>query len=292
MSTTTNLTWQAILVDLLSEPEYRPAPRGMETAENIAGQYTVPMPAYLSLTARRVNVPFMLAEPAWVLSGSNRAADITPFMKAFGNFSDDGVFLRGAYGPKVVDQLGYVVDSLFEDPYSRQAYLSIWRERPGKAKDIACTTGMQFILRPGKVEGTAAQLHCVTTMRSQDIVKGFTYDVFTFSMIANAVRLLLQERLNKLWDGWSKRDKEDTPKSVVDLGDLTVTAGSLHLYAKDFDGSDLLAKARDWRDAAEEDTRIETVVDIVMKAETFTNFIETLYGVAEHCQDLLSLQSK
>lgn len=46
MSTTTNLTWQAILVDLLSEPEYRPAPRGMETAENIAGQYTVPMPAY------------------------------------------------------------------------------------------------------------------------------------------------------------------------------------------------------------------------------------------------------
>jgi thymidylate synthase len=257
---TTNHAWQRKLQDLLRYG-LQVAPRDKETREELAGQYTVPMPAYLSLRERKVNLAFMLAEPAWILSGSNRLEDLMPYMKAYQAFSDDGVFLRGAYGPKIVDQLHYVVDCLYEDLSSRQAYLNIWRERPQKAADIACTTGMQFVVRDGR-------LHCITTMRSQDIVQGFTFDVFTFSMVAQAVRILLAER-----------------GTYTELGDLTVTAGSMHLYRDPFGkGDDQFKKAADlWVPATDEDDRISRAVDGVMQAASYTDLIDSLYAEAKIC---------
>jgi thymidylate synthase len=253
----TNQRWQIKLEELLDHG-MEVSPRGKETREQVAGQYTVPMPAYLSLSARKVNVPFLLAEPAWILSGSNRLKDLMPYMRAYQGFSDDGVFLRGAYGPKIVDQLHYVVDSLAEDPSSRQAYLNIWRERPQKAADIACTTGMQFLIREGA-------LHCVTTMRSQDIVQGFTFDVFTFSCVAEGVRLLLAERGVR-----------------VELGTLTVTAGSLHLYRDPFGkDDDQFAKARDlWIPATDEDSTIAGYVGNAFEGGTYEEFRERLWCLA------------
>lgn len=272
----TNAEWQLKLDELLAHGR-EAAPRGKETREQIAGQYTVPMPSYVSLKSRGVNLPFLLAEPAWILAGSNRASELTPFMKAYANFSDDGIFLAGAYGPKVVDQFGYVVESLAADPDSRQAYMNIWRERPRGAKDIACTTGMQFLVRDDR-------LNMVVTMRSQDIVQGFTYDVFTFSCVANAVRLLL------------KAHGEEHPlggKREYELGDLTVTAGSLHLYRDPFEkGDDQFMKARTlWSQAVEEDEVIHRAVAVVMQAGTFEEFVHVLREEAELCRALLS-QSK
>lgn len=264
----TSERWQHKLVELL-EHGVPVSPRGRETLEQIAGQVRLPMPAFLTLSARSINVPFMFAEAAWIVSGSNRAAELDPYMKGYRNFSDDGVFLRGAYGPKIVDQLHYVVDSLFEDQSSRQAFLNIWRERPGKAKDIACTTGMQFFIRGG-------ELHSVTTMRSWDIVQGFTFDVFTFSCVAEAVRLLLAERgVN------------------VDLGTLTVTAGSLHLYRDPFGkGDDQFAKVRDlWIPAVEEDAMIERYVTMAYQATSYDGFVKQLWQIADDAKAELHARS-
>jgi hypothetical protein len=268
----TNAEWQLKLDELIAYG-LKVSPRGKETREQLAGQYTVPMPAYLSLAARKINLPFMLAEPAWILSGSNRLKDLTPYMRAYSNFSDDGVFLRGAYGPKIVDQLHYVVDCIADDPASRQAYLNIWRERPQKAADIACTTGMQFIMRPSLVEGCFPELHCLVNMRSQDVVQGFTFDVFSFSMVAQAVRLLLRER-----------------DVLCGLGDLTVTAGSMHLYRDPFGkGDDQFLKARTvWSQATDEEAHIHEAVAVVMRADTYPDLIEALYSEAELCRALLT----
>lgn len=228
----------------------------MEVRELLAGQYTVPMPAYIDLVARKVNVPFMLAEAAWIISGSNRLEDIEPYMKMYANFSDDGVFLRGAYGPKVVDQLGYVVDSIEKDQDTRQAFINIWRERPGPSKDIPCTTSMQFLLRDGK-------LNMVTTMRSNDVVLGFTYDVFSFSMVAKSVQLLLAER-----------------GIECELGDLTVTAGSLHVYERHYQEGD------EWiKDSTKDrDLKIGQIVTRVMAAETYGSLITTLREEAKNAK--------
>lgn len=254
MTNKTNTIWQEKLVECLHKYDYTSKPRGMEVSEIISGHYKVPMPAYLNLSSRGVNVPFMFAEAAWIISGSNRLSDIKPFMKGYAKFSDDQVFLRGAYGPKVVDQLGYVVDAIEKDNDTRQAVINIWRERPGQSKDIPCTISMQFLLRN-------KMLQAVVTMRSQDIVLGFTYDVFTFSMVANAVRLLLAER-----------------GIDCELGSLYVNAGSMHLYKQHYD------KARNEFMLVNEDHLVsDEIATIMMQATTYEKLIAALeYKAVNH----------
>lgn len=263
----TNHVWQDELARLL-EHGATVSPRGRETREVLAGQVRLPMPAFLSLSARKVNVPFMLAEPAWILSGSNRLKDLIPYMRAYQAFSDDGVFLRGAYGPKIVDQIHYVVDCLEADRSSRQAYINIWRERPQKAADIACTTGMQFMVRDDL-------LHCITTMRSWDVVQGFTFDVFTFSCVAQAVRLLLRER-----------------DVHVGLGSLTVTAGSLHLYRDPFGkGDDQFERARDWIEETEVDLAVGQHVFDALQGDTYEELRRNLWRAADDARGFINLDA-
>lgn len=242
----TNSIWQEKLSECLDNYDFVSKPRGMQVREIISGSYKVPMPAFIDLKERKVNLAFMFAEAAWIVSGSNRLEDITPYMKMYSNFSDDQIFLRGAYGPKIVDQLGYVVDSLEKDKDSRQAVLNIWRERPGVSKDIPCTTQMQFLIRDGK-------LNLVTTMRSNDIVLGYTYDVFTFSMVAKSVQLLLKER-----------------GIEISLGDLYVNVGSLHIYKTHYD------EAEKWINATSRDGKINRAVSEIEKAETYSDLIKIL----------------
>jgi hypothetical protein len=131
------------------------------------------------------------------------------YSRHIASFSDDGHYFSGAYGPKVVDQLRYVIDSLVKDPDSRQAVLTIWRENPRDSRDIPCTVAIQWLVRDG-------ELHCVDTMRSSDVWLGIVYDWFNFSMLSAYVLLLLRER--------------NAAFNEVGLGTLRLTAGSEHLY--------------------------------------------------------------
>lgn len=252
-SNPTNDEWKKKVEETLWDYDQIVSPRGMQVREKINGHYTVPMPAFIDLVDREVNASFMFAEAAWILSGSNRLSDITPYMKGYAKFSDDGEFMRGAYGPKVVDQLPYVVEALENDIDSRQAVLTIWRERPGPSKDIPCTVAMQFFIRAHKTE-EEPKLHAVVTMRSNDIILGFTYDVFTFSMVAKAVQLLLAER-----------------GIDVTLGNLHVNAGSLHLYDNYYD------RAEKWLDSEKRDRSIgKAVIEVLDRATTYEELIESL----------------
>jgi thymidylate synthase len=160
----------------------------------------------------------MMAEAWWILTGQNKLETIQRYSKQIKEFSDDGIFFMGAYGPKVVDQLPYILDSLVKDPSSRQAVLSIWRERPRSSRDIPCTLTLQFFIRDSR-------LHCCANMRSSDIWLGWPYDVFNFSMISK----YLVELLNK--------DEE-----LISLGNLYFTAGSQHLYDVNFEAANEIIK--------------------------------------------------
>lgn len=244
----TNKAWLELL-DHIELNGKETSPRGILVKEVISASYDVPMPAFISLSKREANYSFMFAEAAWIISGSNRLAEIEPYMKNYRNFSDDGILLNGAYGPKVVDQLRYVVNTLVLDKDSRQAVINIWRERPGPSKDIPCTLSMQFLIRNDK-------LHVVTTMRSQDIVLGFTYDVFTFSMVAKAVQLLLRES-----------------GLEVNLGNLYVNVGSLHLY------HDFYERVGDYKTSSVYDGEIINDASN-FTAETYEKLIEDLKRLA------------
>lgn len=185
-------------------------PRGRGTQEIINGTACFDMTRpIITMVDRKLNYKFMAAEAYWILSGRNDVEFLSKHVSAMKNFSDDGVFLSGAYGPAVVDQLPYIVKTLTEDKESRQAVMTIWRPRPGPSKDIPCTISVQFLIRSN-------MLFTVYNMRSSDVWLGVPYDWFSFSCLSAYVALLLRKQYPHLR-----------------LGTLSYNAGSCHMYDDD-----------------------------------------------------------
>mgnify|MGYP003638851966 CR=1 FL=1 len=187
----------------------RTMPRGVPTRELRGVSLRLNQPDQANLVDRKgMNIRFAMAEFAWILTGQNSTALITKFNKQIGNYSDDGNVMAGAYGPPLADQLPWVIQQLRDDPDTRQAVLTLWRPRPAKSKDIPCTLSMQFFIRSGKLE-------MMTTMRSNDCVLGFPYDVFVFTMIQRYVASAL----------------------ACQVGTYHHHVGSFHVYERDVDAA-------------------------------------------------------
>lgn len=197
------------------------SPRGMLCLEVEHLRFRARMwDCVLSLPERKLSYKFMAAEAYWILSGDNRVETITPYNPNIAQFSDDGVTYFGAYGPKVVSQIDYVVKALAEDINTRQAVLTIWRENPPKTKDVPCTISLVFQIRRGL-------LNCHAFMRSSDAWLGLPYDTFNFSMVAAYIRARL---------------KETGIYQNIALGDLYLTAASAHLYQSDVEKAQKIIK--------------------------------------------------
>jgi thymidylate synthase len=214
-----DLQWRTLLRSLCTNG-FDQSPRGLETVELLACQSVVSMThPVVSAPTRKLSYQFMAAEALWIMNGDCRVATIAPFAPSIAKFSDDGVRFFGAYGPKVVQQLPYVVNKLMQDPSSRQAVLTIWRENPPITRDYPCTVAVQWMIRNGV-------LHCVDTMRSSDIWLGWPYDIFNFSMLSLLIGLRLREC-----------------GIQVELGSICLNAGSQHLYQKNMKGAlDVIAE--------------------------------------------------
>lgn len=205
------LAWLEALNEVYTNGEEY-APRGMRTKELLSFTSAIDMRfPVVHIPERKMGFKFMSAEAAWILSGDNRVETIKPFSRDIANFSDDGVFFHGAYGPQVIEQLSYICRILSEDQDTRQAVMTIWRKNPGQTKDVPCTVAVQWLIRDG-------QLHCVDTMRSSDLWLGWPYDVFNFSMLSYYIRSFLQ-----YYQGIE-----------VEIGNLYLVAGSQHIYERNF----------------------------------------------------------
>jgi thymidylate synthase len=205
---TADLAWHraydnAVAGDLVS-------PRGMETFEVLNVTHTIDM-RYPVVTSkeRKLNYRAMAAEALWILGGSNRLEDIEPWLPRMREFSDNGITLAGAYGPRIHQQMKYVVETLVNDPDSRQATLTTWMPNPASSKDIPCTVAMDFKIRRDK-------LHLSVFMRSSDVWLGLPYDIFSFACIAYTAVIILRDTF-----------------IALDPGMLWITAASSHVYAKD-----------------------------------------------------------
>ena len=210
-----NLYYKKKIWEIYHKPEFVTKPRGLKIAEVLNDSWIIDMDNPIILNeARKLSYDFMFGEAAWMLSGKNDVATVSKYAGAIKRFSDNGITFFGAYGPKIIDQLPYVLDILEKDQDTRQAVLNIWRENPRSSKDIPCTLSLQFFLR--KASDTL-WLHTVATMRSNDIYLGTPYDSFNFSAISFYLALLLNER-----------------GIECKLGKLNIQAGSRHLYETDF----------------------------------------------------------
>jgi thymidylate synthase len=126
----------------------------------------------------------------------------------FGSEWDDAM-----WEGRPVSQWEWALRSMVKDPDTRQAIMHINRPNHQQdwVKDFPCTLSLQMLLRDGKV-------HCVAHMRSNDLVKGTTFDVPMFGFFQET----FVHHLNAL----SGRDP-------VGLGHLTLVANSSHLYDRD-----------------------------------------------------------
>lgn len=214
LSRTINKVWIDHIYDLLHHG-IDVSPRGQHTKEINNKQITIDMNyPVLGYPSRHLSYKYCAAEAYWILSGDNRTETLVPYNKNMAAYSDDGITYFGAYGPKIVSQIDYVVATLAKDQYSRQAGLTIWRENPPATKDVPCTVAIFFYIREYK-------LNLSVFMRSSDAWLGVPYDIFTFSMLGCYTVAELKNKYNL----------------DVDLGSLTITAVSSHLYSQNFDAA-------------------------------------------------------
>lgn len=194
------------------------SPRGQKTKEVRGFTLRIADPTDSLLTGAirpQFSPAIAAAEAAQLIGGVSDPMLMGRIAPNFLNFMNGGSFL-GAYGPRIRTQLPQLINVLKKDASSRQALLQIWRPQDDLwadgAKDIPCTTSMQFFIRNDK-------LNMHTYMRSNDVHWGLVYDIFQFSQMLCTVAHALN----------------------LDVGEYVHTAGSMHVYERDFEKVDGIA---------------------------------------------------
>jgi hypothetical protein len=151
---------------------------------------------------------YMAAEPMWVLEGSANLHHFPEIYRIQLPYSDNGVTVYGAYGPRYKLQKQNVIDRLNNDINTRQAVMSLWRKNPAIMKDISCTVSLQWLVRDGAI-------NTIVNMRSSDVGLGLPYDMLTFVCMTADIASNLAE--------------------PVELGVCHINAGSRHIYEDQWD---------------------------------------------------------
>ncbi len=164
--------------------------------------------------ARKINLPAAVARFVWMMAGSDRLADIAFYEPKVKRFSDDGVSVPGSnYGERMLqprpglNQLVSVIERLRKDPASRRAAVAIYHPEDAarESRDVPCTFGIFYHIRGGA-------LYSTTVMRSNNAFNLLPYNLFEFSLLAEAVARELG----------------------IDFAGLTHQAISMHVYERDF----------------------------------------------------------
>lgn len=225
-----NVSSYATLVRQVAERGTRVKVRGEWTRELVGAslRYVSPYaPMLPHATTRRVNQKLAAVEALSLLAGTAER-DLT--LAAAPSYSKVLVsqspadFEHAAYGPRLDRSLQTVVDKLVEDPTTRQAVLSIWRQDDlDHDGDKPCTLSVQFLYRHN-------QLHMIVTMRSNDVWLGLAYDAFVFNQLHLTVTNELTHRtgvevkpLNYYHQPASLHLYERNVEAALDL---TTTAGT------------------------------------------------------------------
>lgn len=203
--------WDQLLAYLL-EHGNPTAPRATATKEklNVSLHVENPRSNILVNNTRNLGYRAMVAEWLWIASGTNKLEPLLYYNKNYAKFSDDGVTLYGAYGPRIRAVWNTVAELLKYDPDSRQGVISIWAPDTRRdTKDTPCTLSLQFIIRKNR-------LHLTVNMRSSDAWLGLPNDFYVFSQLQNEMACNVEQN----------------------MGNLTMNLGSSHLYSTNFEAAE------------------------------------------------------
>lgn len=206
-------------------------PRGTITKELLNYNISLfnPRNRIINFKDRKTNLKYLLGELVWYFSGSNDPAGILPYSKFWDSIRNPDGTINSNYGYRMfghhkesevdrdgdapTSQWNAVIDILQKDKDSRQALMNIHlpADRWIGNKDVPCTLTLQFFIREDR-------LHMIVNMRSNDIVLGFTNDVFQFTMLQECMALELRKTYPSL-----------------DMGHYYHNAGSMHIYDRHFE---------------------------------------------------------
>jgi len=187
------------------------APRGMKVKEVLGAAITILNPAdnIVYSDIRKMSARYLCGEYLWYKSASNKLEDIAVYSNFWDHIANPDGTVNSGYGYHLFNgEWDKLVADMKRDPDTRQGVIQIPINANKGTKDVPCTSSLQFILRDGK-------LNMIVYMRSNDIWKGFVYDLFNFTMF----QLELAKTLG------------------VEIGWYKHMVGSLHLYEPDFKDS-------------------------------------------------------
>ena len=213
-----NSAWLKLLLGIVDEGR-ESAPRGLRIKEKLCNTVVVDMTQpIVTVKARKMGYCFMAAEAWCIITGRNDVSSIKPYSPHIASFSNDGYRFDGAYGPRVVDQLRYIIDSLSRDPDSRQAVIEIWRPNPRDSKDIPCLDGDTLIPSP---EGNIT-INALSKLFDAGLKQ---YPVFSFDTDSRRIELAYCTKV------WSSGIKERIKITFDDNSFLIATPNHV-LYKK------------------------------------------------------------
>ena len=201
---------------------------GVERRTRNSVCFELPEPTIFKITnplAREVTIPerkwfdsLPYAESLWIASGRNDMAYITHYLPRMKDFSDDGIYMRGGYGPRFrnyngehddyrieginvrqpgsTDQLKYVIDCFNVDMETRRAVMNFgdpmkdcfdenWELK--KSKDIPCTRELHFMKQSNN-----NKLDLIVRMRSNDLIWGASaVNIFNYTFMQEYVAAIL-----------------------------------------------------------------------------------------------------
>lgn len=160
----------------------------VQATEPVLVTYLNPTHRVLFNQARDANPFFHLMEALWMLQGRNDLAPLQYYVSTFGQFSDDGKELNGAYGYRwrkgwyygrswrdelpntSVDQLKIIIEQLQTKPSDRRCVLQMWNceddlLKINTSKDVCCNTNAYFMINNSRLDMTVCN-------RSNDLVLG------------------------------------------------------------------------------------------------------------------------
>jgi len=188
-------------------------PRGqkcIELPEPVTFVYTKPGACWMHIPGRKFNPFFALAEVVWILSGRGDIDWIAKYNEKMRDFNDGGPENHGAYGLRIrkaqtiqgpLDQIQYVVSKLKQDPYSRQAVISLWDpflDNCFLSKDIPCNNLIYYSLRETQEAFSKVPfLDQTVVMRSNDLVWGTPYNAVQFTHLHALVAGMLGAEMGK-----------------------------------------------------------------------------------------------
>ena len=230
--------YRCILSDCFVNYDYSVNPRGMWCREkqNVIFTITDPLQQLFDNEVRDLPRQYLARELSLYLGGVNLAYRFAKASKFWDKIKNPDGTVNSAYGhilfcenmfDKEKNQRVipgnrnlhsawiYALGTLVKDQYSRQAVLHINQRKHlimKDSKDIPCTMSLVFSIRDN-------QLNLTVHMRSNDVIKGTTFDIPAFMVFQQAMWLSLRE----------------IAYPDLNLGTYTHFVDSLHLYESNFE---------------------------------------------------------